>query len=230
MKAKIVRLIDALSEKFILNQHFRLAQNIKLELVKRANQSTVDYVEKAMRNVTSVDSKWKVHEEAIKHVSLEGLYLEFGVFKGNTINYVSERIDSVIYGFDSFEGLPEFWRDGFDKGTFAIDGLPKVRKNVKLVKGLFDQTLPQFLQDHPTVPVAYLHIDCDLYSSTKTVFELLKDRIKKGTVIVFDEYFNFPGWEQDEFRAFHEFLSETGLKYEYITYNFLHEQVAVKIV
>lgn len=49
-------------------------------------------------------------------------------------------------------------------------------------------------------------------------------------MIVFDEYFNFPGWENDEFKAFKEFIEESQLKYTYLTYNRLDEQVAVKIV
>jgi hypothetical protein len=51
----------------------------------------------------------------------------------------------------------------------------------------------------------------------------------EGTVIVFDEYFNYPGWENHEFKAFQEFVEQTNLKYEYLAYNRRHEQVAVKI-
>ena len=78
--------------------------------------------------------------------------------------------------------------------------------------------------------MGFIHIDCDLYSSTKTIFDLLKERIKPGCVLVFDEYFNHPSWEEDEYKAFMEFIAETGLKYEYIGYNRLHEQAAVRII
>jgi hypothetical protein len=54
-------------------------------------------------------------------------------------------------------------------------------------------------------------------------------RIKSGTVIVFDEYFNYPGWQGGAFKAFKEFIAYSGLSYEYLTYNRLHEQVAVQI-
>jgi hypothetical protein len=50
-----------------------------------------------------------------------------------------------------------------------------------------------------------------------------------GSVIVFDEYFDYPGWEQHEFRAFAEFVARARLTYEYLAYNRLHEQVAVRI-
>jgi len=69
------------------------------------------------------------------------------------------------------------------------------------------------------------HIDCDLYSSTKTVFDWLKPRIRAGT-IVFDEYFNYPNWHQHEFKAFKEFVEECHVKYEYLGYARI--QAAVK--
>lgn len=205
-------------------------QNIKMELSRRALISTADYVEKNMSNVMSVDSKYKVHDIAIKNIKIEdGLVLEFGVYKGDTINYIAKKLPNYkVYGFDSFEGLPEFWRDGFDKGHFALSKLPKVEKNVILIKGWFEETLPEFIKKEKGV-VAYLHIDCDLYSSTKTVFKYLGDRIVTGTIIVFDEYFNYPGWENGEFKAFQEFIKETSKEYKYLTYNYLHEQVAVMI-
>jgi len=207
----------------------RYHTNIQFERQARALRSTVDYVEAHMKDVTSMDSKWKVHQYALSKVSLKGLFLEFGVYKGQTINFIAKQVPQTVFGFDSFEGLPEFWRDGFDKGTFALNKLPTIEENVVLVKGYFDQSLPDFLQNYGSEPVAYLHIDCDLYSSTKTIFEHLKSNIVPGTVIVFDEYFNFPGWEEDEFRAFKEFTEENHLIYTYLTYNSLSEQVAVRI-
>ena len=75
------------------------------------------------------------------------LWLEFGVASGNTINYISQFTDDKVYGFDSFEGLPEKWRDGFDKGAFSQNGtLPKVNQNVELIKGWFNETLLPFIQ------------------------------------------------------------------------------------
>ena len=68
-----------------------------------------------------------------------------GVFSGKTINHIAKKIKYNIYGFDSFEGLPEFWREGFEKGTFNLEKkLPIVEPNVKLIKGWFDKTLQNF--------------------------------------------------------------------------------------
>ena len=48
------------------------------------------------------------------------LWLEFGVASGISINYISRFTNDKVYGFDSFEGLPEKWRDGFNKGAFNM--------------------------------------------------------------------------------------------------------------
>lgn len=226
----IRRLIDKLSILLFLAIEKRIEKNINFEISRRALKSTVDYVLKNMEDVVSVNSKWLVHDIALRNVKVDGLYLEFGVYTGDTINYISKGIKTTIFGFDSFQGLPEFWRDGFPQGEFAIDKLPKVNKNVLLVKGLFDQTLPVFLKEYKNTPVSYLHIDCDLYSSTTCIFQNLYDNIVSGTIIVFDEYFNYPGWENGEFLAFKEFLLKKKLTYKYLTYNNLHEQVAVIII
>jgi len=193
---------------------------------------SADYVAKHMINVDSVSTHLELLTKAMKMTDLEkhNLVCEFGVYSGNTINHISTLTNRTVFGFDSFEGLPERWRDGFGKGHFEITELPKVRQNVTLVKGWFNDTLPVFIKEHKhDESVGFLHIDCDLYSSTRTVFELLEEKIHPGCIIVFDEYFNYPGWEEGEYRAFQEFLARTGLRYEYIVYNRLHEQVAVRI-
>ncbi len=58
---------------------------------------------------------------------------------------------------------------------------------------------------------------------------MLKDQIVPGTIILFDEYFNYDGWEQHEHKAFREFIEETNLNFTYLAYNQYHEQVLVRI-
>ncbi len=126
--------------------------------------------------------------------------------------------------------MPEAWRPGFEQGAFRRTDLPEVAGNVDLVVGWFDQTLPGFLAERPGEPVALLHVDCDLYSSTRTVFSQLGERIVAGTVIVFDEYFNYPGWRAHEYQAFQEFVRERGLRYEYLGLVPGNQQVAVRVL
>ena len=184
------------------------------------------------KNLISTARKFPNRIDHLKHAlaqtEIDGLYLEFGVFKGETINEISlAEPDKIVYGFDSFEGLPESWTPSHQKGRFDLQGtLPQVQENVRLIKGWFDETLPDFLNEHKE-NCAFIHIDCDLYSSTKIVFDALKDRIVSGTVIVFDEYINYLGWEKGEHKAFVEFMQEKNLSCDYISCSVM--QVAVKI-
>ena len=149
------------------------------------------------------------------------LWLEFGVASGKTINYISKFTNNTVYGFDSFEGLPEKWRDGFDKGTFNRNGnLPHVNRNVELIKGWFNETLQNFIKTQ-NKKVSFIHIDVDLYSSTKYIFDVLKDYIDTDCIIVFDELVNYPGFDGDkgELKAFYEFITENIVNYEWIGMN-----------
>lgn len=173
------------------------------------------------------ESDLELLQSLAPNVRPQDLVLEFGVFSGRTINALAESLpNQVLYGFDSFEGLPETWRSDFSKGTFKVDEMPTVRENVTLIKGWFDQSLPEFLEK-TSGEVGFVHIDCDLYSSTKTVLGLLNNRLRDGAILVFDEYFNYPGWEQHEHKAFIEFVSQSDFNFEYLGSNPRHQQVAI---
>jgi hypothetical protein len=192
-----------------------------------ATLDSANYVQKNMAD-KPVFSSQDLLAHALEQARNPGLILEFGVFSGSTINHIASLTSQQVFGFDSFEGLPEDWRPDIQKGAFATS-LPEVRPNVELVEGYFDATLPGFLERH-TESISFLHVDCDLYSSTKTIFDMCGDRIKSGTVIVFDEYFNYVGWVDHEFKAFQEFVASKNIEYEYLGYVPYHQQVAVKIL
>ncbi len=167
-----------------------------------------------------------------------GYYIEMGVGTGRSVNFIAAlNPTKKVYGFDSFEGLPTDWDKGdkvFKAGTFGLkhkDAKIPLVKNVVMYKGLFKEVLPKFkhqvLKDHA---IALLHIDSDTYQSAKDTLAALSENIMPGTVIVFDEFYNYPKFEEHEWRAFQEFVKERHLKVQYIAYNKMHEQVAVKIV
>jgi hypothetical protein len=158
----------------------------------------------------------------------EGLVLEFGVGFGTSIRLISELAEQEVHGFDSFEGLPEAWNHE-PKGSYSTKGIiPSVPDNVILHDGWFEETLPSFVDQHQT-PIRFMNIDCDIYSSTKTIFDLLAKQITTGTVIVFDEYIGNANWREDEFKAFQEAVLKYGWKYEYLCFSFFTKQVAVRI-
>lgn len=157
-----------------------------------------------------------------------GMALEFGVATGNTLRVISKARGGVeVYGFDSFDGLPEAWLPGTPAGTFARDDLPDV-PGAELVVGLFADSLPGFLESHPG-HIDFLHVDCDLYSSAKTVLDLCGPRLRPGSIVHFDEFFNVPGWKRHEYRAWTEFIERTGVEFEYEAYTYNDNQVTVRI-
>lgn len=164
-------------------------------------------------------------KESLKKSQIDGLCLEFGVYRGETIQSLAPSVKNVIYGFDSFDGLHENWDTDNPQWKYSLGGKIPERDyigndwlpNVRLIKGYFENTLPKFLEDNKE-KVSFLHIDCDLYSSTKTILTLLKDRIVPGTVICFDEIYDYNDYRDHEIKAFAEFLLYTNHNYRCIGY------------
>ena len=200
----------------------------KKVLLEAAQREAAVYAQEHMPDALIFERREEILDLALQRMPQEGLILEFGVSDGDSIRYLASHTNRTIHGFDSFEGLPEDWSGRHEaKGHYSTNGkLPSVSNNVVLHKGWFDATLPNFLTDQ-LAPVAMVHIDCDLYLSTRVVLDLLRPRIRRGTIIVFDEYFNFIGWREHEFRAFMEFVQKSNIKYHYIAWS--HQQVVVVI-
>lgn len=158
-----------------------------------------------------------------------GLVLEFGVRFGTSLRQIAALTQQPVHGFDSFQGLPEDWH-AEPRGSYSTGGsLPAMPENVALHAGWFDDTLPAFLARHPGA-VRFMNIDCDLYSSTRSVLGLLAERIVKGTVIVFDEYLLHAQWRADEFRAFQEAVGARNWRYEYLCFGLTSKQAVVRIL
>jgi len=210
---------------------------ISISLESADNKFIAPYLKNAIEIRDPDNHNLQVLEMAAHHVKIDGVYLEMGVWSGRTINFISTLFpNKCIHGFDSFEGLPEDWirndTDKFARGFFKLkdESLPRVEENVQLHVGYFNETLPLFVQNYlKDKTIAFLHIDCDLYTSTKQVFDILGDYMVDGTVIVFDELYNYPGSKNHEWKAFMEFVKSRNVTPVFICYNKLHEQVAVKI-
>ena len=178
--------------------------------------------------------------------------LEFGVWKGDSLRLIREELDPVKYhvcAFDSFEGLPEDWTNTeLKKGFFSTGGIIPPIEDVKFYKGWFKNTIPKYLKDIEAnteiedKTIALLHVDCDLYSSTKTIFKYLHPYIKKGTIIVFDDWF-YHGEEiapyqnkkyaDGEQKAFYEYVVKNAISWEFIPFmdhQNLYERKIVRIL
>lgn len=166
--------------------------------------------------------------DALRQAPGEGLILEFGVYTGRSINVLAEA-GRPVTGFDSFEGLPERWNSAEDRGAYNTKGrLPEVPDHVRLVQGWFKDSLPPFLSETPG-HVALVNIDCDLYSSTLEVLNALAPRIQSGSLLVFDEYFGYPDWENHEFKAFQEASVAFGWRSRYLALSPMTRQAVLRI-
>lgn len=135
-----------------------------------------------------------------------GTAVEFGVGPGTSTRIIAEHMPVV--GFDSEQGLPEFWRPGYRKGSLKFE-LPRI-SNATLVGGWFDDTLPGF--DFGALGyIGLVHMDADLYSSTATALEHIGPHLRPGCYLVFDEWHGYDGCEAHEQRAWREFADRTGI-------------------
>jgi hypothetical protein len=158
----------------------------------------------------------------------EGMTLECGVYFGRSLEIIGRHTTGAVHGFDSFQGLPEAWTEHEGAGAYTTAGrLPKVPGHVRLHPGWFEATLPGFFKANPG-PIRLLHVDCDLYSSTRTVLELSAPRLQPGSVVVFDDLLAFPGYEEHELRAFLEFREASGLRWEIVAACLLGREVAFR--
>jgi hypothetical protein len=140
-------------------------------------------------------------------------YLEFGVSQGYSFRWwvdANKNSDSKFFGFDTFEGLPEAWGALFKKGDMNA-AIPNIDdKRVEFIKGLFQETFYPFTRSHDLSSdrIRVIHLDADLFSSTLYILTSIAPFLKKGDILLFDE-FNVPN---HEFMAFQYFTQSFYVK------------------
>ncbi len=196
------------------------AHNVLDVLTQRAVAESADYIQAAMPRALALRSREALWDFASRNATRDGLWLEFGVFKGYSVNYFADRTEGPVFGFDSFRGLQEDWEGvGSVRGSFDLAGnLPRTRRNVTLRAGWFNDTLPGFLAANGA-PVSLLHLDCDTYQATAYVLGLMRQRLTSNSVVIMDDYHGFWGFREGQFRAWAEFVGEHDLAYRYAAFN-----------
>lgn len=161
-----------------------------------------------------------------------GLVLEFGVYFGRSLRMLADLLPGRrIHGFDSFQGLPEDWYDHEPAGAYSTAGvLPAAPPpEATLHTGWFKDTLPPFLRQNPDADIALVHLDCDLYSSTKDVLDALGSRLRPGAVLVFDDFLAHPEWRHHQFKAFDEARRRFDWSYDILAASILTKQLVVRL-
>ncbi len=162
-----------------------------------------------------------------------GDYLEFGVHSCTSLVCVYKELESLglshvrLFGFDSFQGLPESARtdDGgaWFPGQFQCDYRfarqiledERIDPNrVSLIPGWFSDSLtPTFIEKAGITKASVIMVDCDMYLSAKEALTFCGPLIKDVALILFDDwhaYNDLAAVNLGESRAFDEFLSAQG--------------------
>jgi O-methyltransferase len=139
--------------------------------------------------------------EQVIYQQIEGDILEAGVYKGGSARLLATAFpNKKIFLFDSFEGMTEndLHEAGFHKkGDFSDTSLESVKlylndlPNCNFYKGW----LPESANILTDEKFCFIHLDMDLYQSTKTGLELFWPRLNEGGIMVLDdwEWYNCPG-------------------------------------
>jgi hypothetical protein len=159
-----------------------------------------------IRGLPYIEDRDDARHEAAKLGLGDSLWLEFGVAHGKSAKIWLEHLpeDCGLHLFDVFTGLPEEWDTGDGKvpvGRFACEAPKFDDHRVKVFGGLFQDVLPSYTFSKK---VGLAHIDCDIYSGAICALKAITPHLQKGTVMVFDEIYGYPTYEDHEWKALSE--------------------------
>ena len=198
-------------------EHLKSRLELKLE-EELANETYNNFKDHFKKSLLFTD-KLEIRKYAIKTAVMNDrnndyFYLELGVYKGKGANLFSKYVNK-LYAFDNFyKGLREDW-GGMNrpKGDMKVDKLPNFNSNVVPVVGWVEDTLENFLSKHKP-KINFVHFDMVTYSPTKFALERLKPYFVKGAILIFNELYNFVGWENGDYKALKEVFQDGEFEYK----------------
>ena len=217
----------------------------KSDLLYRFFPKKIDFLEAVNVNVDFIRIRTLFHEATPSFVHRSDMhsyvsktavngdaadFLEFGVWKGESIQLWTElnkNPGTRFFGFDTFTGLPEDWTAETPAGTFSTHGKPpKIEDSrVQFIKGLFQDTVADFLEKVKLQNRVILHVDCDLYSSTLFVLASLNNHLKPGSIIIFDDFYSL----LHEFKAFVDYNRSFGRSWKPLAHVRNCVQTAIRV-
>lgn len=224
----VKRLIESIVRKFFSNL-IQIDSSVTQLLIKNSQESSRDYIlglfQKSEVGGGDIPLLFSSRKEIQTHVvnlllnqpkSLRKMHvLEFGVFKGTSLRFFAKQLNEyTCIGFDSFEGLQSNFGGLNADLLFRLEGrVPKfMPKNTTIVKGMIEEKTEEFIQKNE-LNIKLIHLDLDVYVSTKYVLRTLKNKLHSGTYLLFDEMFGNPFWEKGEFKALQETFTENQYKW-----------------
>lgn len=187
---------------------------------------------KLLRRAATTFSRFDFVYDVLKEFpnTYEGPFsvLEFGTARGyafakllGATRYLRLEDSVTVHGFDSFEGLPESdamedrglvdnpWMKGAYRASYeTLRNYCDQRgyKNYELYAGWFEDSLtPEVIDTFRTQKPILVWVDCDLYTSSRTVLERLLPHLPTGCVVYFDDLpFNFGSRFTGQARLIHE--------------------------
>ncbi len=218
----------------LIKRELKIQTKLETVLEEDLSKETFQVFGKYFRETVLFKDLSKIREYAVKCALSNDLeqkyyYLEFGTFKGESSIYFSKYLKK-LYTFDSFFGLQEDWLGNNDnpKGTFRLKKKPTFQeKNIEIVDGYVENTLENFLKEH-NPQINFIHLDLDLYRPTKYTLEKIKPYMLNGSIILFDEFYNYYGWRSGEYKALIETFKDNEFKYRAFRIN--NQQAVIEFI
>lgn len=209
IRIKIHKLLGWAADLFIYTGYM-----IKLSKWVDANKEELVFNDFYNSNVIHRDRE-KLYVQINEHLNLKNTainYLEFGVAGGDSLRWWcanNKSTNTKLYAYDTYEGLPEDY-GSMKKGTFDQKGnFPDIKDSrINFIKGLFQDTLLKSTTEIDFSMKSIIHVDGDLYSSAMFCLNTLYPSLKKGDLIIFDEF----GVPAHEFKAYSDLVSTYYLK------------------
>jgi Methyltransferase domain len=231
---KVTRqILDDIAENrlFVGGALYSAFSNIRLASQMRAATTSAEWLHKNADRTPTYARRNQMLEASFPSIPAEGDLAEFGVFTGAITRFVRPRFaDRRYHAFDSWRGVPEAMGLAVNKFGFDLGGVvPKLPPDTTIHAGWFHETIPKWREQFDA-PIAFAYIDCDLYESVCTVLEGLTDRILPGTILAFDDWYNFPNWEEHSLKASREWMERHGIRMEPVGVTTVEHAVAFRIV
>lgn len=199
----------------------------KFGILKIKKNTVINFSEKKQDKNKWINAGFFIFRNSFIKYLDKYTYLEFGVYKGTSVNFFSNYVNK-IYGFDSFEGLKEDWVGSIrPKKDFNLNKkLPKLNQNVIPVTGWVQDTLDDFLKEN-NPKINFVNMDVVTYETSKFVLSKIKPYLVNNSIILFNELYNFSGWDVGEYKAFQEVFNEK--EYKFKAFSKYEHQVVIKI-